>query len=262
MYGFFVSLHGMTASFREPGSHLYQATLPLPPVSALVGMAGAALGKPFEEAWPFFKNAGLFVGASGSSGGGGIDLWNYDKMATPKGSEEIAFAKLHGLSKVVRKDILNREFLADAEFVAFYALGDREKADCLHSAFKDPVYALSLGSSDDIALVREVSELCPIGDEEESDNFADTLLPGDHADSVRFDWDALRRACVVQTLKAPLVRPLIVDFEFKGNERHGIRYRLFTFLSGHQRLLNPQRAFRFPNVALPVPLYGLENEEQ
>lgn len=45
MYGFFVSLHGMTASFREPGSHLYQATLPLPPISALVGMAGAALGK-------------------------------------------------------------------------------------------------------------------------------------------------------------------------------------------------------------------------
>lgn len=262
MYGFFVSLHGMTASFREPGSHLYQATLPLPPVSALVGMAGAALGKPFEEAWTFFKDAGLFVGASGSSGGCGIDLWNYDKMVAPRAGEESAHAKLYGLSKVVRKDILNREFLADAEFVAFYALGDREKADCLHSAFKDPVYALSLGSSDDIALVREVSELCPIGDEEESDSFADTLLPGDHADGVRFDWDALRRACVVQTLKAPLVRPLIVDFEFKGNERHGSRYRLFTFLSGHQRLLNPQRAFRFPNVALPVPLYGLENEEQ
>ena len=67
---------------------------------------------------------------------------------------------------------------------------------------------------------------------------------------------------MVQTLKAPLVRPLIVDFEFKGNERHGSRYRLFTFLSGHQRLLNPQRAFRFPNVALPVPLYGLENVGQ
>ena len=68
MYGFFVSLHGMTASFREPGSHLYQATLPLPPISALVGMAGAALGKSFEKAWPFFKDAGLFVGVSGRAG--------------------------------------------------------------------------------------------------------------------------------------------------------------------------------------------------
>lgn len=262
MYGFFVLLHGMTASFREPGSHLYQATLPLPPISALVGMAGAALGKSFEKAWPFFKDAGLFVGVSGRAGGNGIDLWNYDKMAVPKGSEESAHAKLYGLSKVVRKDILNREFLADPEFVVFYALRDQEKAACLHSAFKDPVYALSLGSSDDIALVRDVSALCAIGDGEESDSFADTLLPGDHADDVRFDWDALKRACVVQTLKAPMVRPLIVDFEFKGDERHGSRYRLFTFLSGHQRIQNPQRAFRFPNVESPVPLYGLEDEEQ
>lgn len=262
MYGFFVSLHGATASFREPGSHLYQATLPLPPISALVGMAGAATGRTFEEAWQYFKSAKLFVGASGCAEGRGIDLWNYDKMAVPRGSEEVARAKLYGLSKVVRKDILNREFLADPEFVVFYALEDRENAASLHSAFKDPVYALSLGSSDDIALVRKVSALCTIGGGEESDSFTDTLLPGDHADEVRFDWDALKRACVVQTLKAPMVRPLIVDFEFKGSERHGSRYRLFTFLSGHQRILNPQRAFRFPNVASPVPLYGLEDEEQ
>ena len=259
MYGFFVSLHGMTASFREPGSHLYQATLPLPPISALVGMAGAATGRTFEEAWQYFKGARLFVGALGCAEGRGIDLWNYDKMALPRGNEESARAKLYGLSKVVRKDILNREFLASPRFTVFYAFDGQQEASRLRTAFIDPAYALSLGNSDDIAMVKEVSELCDLGEGEVSAVFRDTLLAGDYAEGVQFDWEALKRSCVAKTLNAPLVRPLIVDFEFEGAERHGSRYRLFTFLTGHQRLQRAQRAFRFQNAALPVPLYGLED---
>ena len=255
MYGFSVLLHGVTGSFREPGSHLYQATLPLPPVSAVVGMAGAALGKSFEDAWRFATDSKLCVGVSGTSKGRGIDLWNYRKVADAKGEDEKAQKNRYNLSKIARRDIVNREFLADLTVTVFYAAQDKDKVEVLHQAFEDPVYALSLGSSDDIVIIRKVSGVCTVEAVDVCSSFSDTYVAGDHADSVCFDWDALKRTSVMQTLKAPLVRPFIVDFEFDGTARHGTRLQPFTFLSGPQRLTQPQTAFRFAGSETPVPLY-------
>lgn len=260
MYGFSVLLHGVTASFREPSAHLYQATLPLPPVSALVGMAGAALGRTFEDVWRFAKNVGFCVGVSGTSEGKGIDLWNYHKMAAPKGAQETAQARQYNLSKIVRRDILNREFLVYPKITVFYAMQSDGHAETLRKAFTDPVYALSLGNSDDIVCVKKISAVCEVKAVDESTAFSDTCVVGDRADDVQIDWDMLKRTGVAQTLKAPLVRPLIVDFEFKGMERHGSRFQLFTFLSGPQRLMHPQLAFRFAEAVAPIPLYGLAGE--
>ena len=39
------------ASFRRPLDHNYQRTLPLPPPTTLLGLAGAALGLSEEELW-------------------------------------------------------------------------------------------------------------------------------------------------------------------------------------------------------------------
>lgn len=261
MYGFSVSLCGLTASFREPGSHLYQATLPFPPVSALVGMAGAAFGKTFQEAWTFFKSKELCVGVSGATEGSGIDLWKYKKIADAKDEQEKNFVKLHGLSKIVRDDILNREFLVNPRFRAFYAMSDKNVAETLRAAFLDPVYALSLGASDDIARTEGVSALCDVSEGSASHFFCNTFLEGDHSQEVHFDWEALKRACVAQTLKATLVRPLIVDFKFKKEERHGSRYRLFTFLTGFQRLERPQSAFLFNGENEAMPLYRLRETD-
>ncbi len=260
MYGFSALFHGVTGSFREPSSHLYQSTLPLPPVSALVGMAGAAVGKTFEDAWPFFMDMGLFVGAVGTVEGKGIDLWNYHKVATPKGADETSQAKQLGWSKIKRMDILNREFLAYPRVSVFYATPEKRQAEELRSAFLNPAYALSLGNSDDIACMTKLSGVCEVREITENVSFRDTFLQGDHAGDIRFDWDALKKTSVVQTLKAPLVRSLIVDFTFNGSERHGSQFKPFTFLSGCQRFLTPKRAFCFDNEEEAVPLYGLKEE--
>ncbi len=74
---------------------------------------------------------GFSVGVSGKPEGTGIDLWNYDKMAVPKGSEESARAKLYGLSKVVRKDILNREFLRNLNLPSLCVGGSRKRLTCI-----------------------------------------------------------------------------------------------------------------------------------
>lgn len=262
MHGFRVSLSGSTASFREQGAQLYQATLPLPPISTLVGIAGAAVGKRFEDAWEFFRTAGLFVGVAGASRGRGTDLWRYRKIATPKSDVEKKWKKEYGLSKIERADILNREFLAFPRFHIFYALENAEEANRLRKAFFDPVYALSLGTSDDIAMIEEISALSVVKEGIESDSFQNILLEGDFSDRIRFDWDVLKRSGVAHVLKAPIVRPLVVDFSFKGSgqrmERRGSRYRLFTFLSGIQRLTEPQRAYGFEGEESVVSLYGIK----
>lgn len=257
MYGFSVLFHGVTGSFREPSSHLYQSTLPLPPVSALVGIAGAASGKSFEDAWTNFMDTGLFVGASGNIQGRGIDLWNYHKVANIKEDNEKKLAKELGWSKIVRRDILNREFLAYPYITAFYAFKDKEHAVNLRAAFLDPVYALSLGNSDDIACIKNVSNVSELAEEQDVSSFKDTFMLGDHADEVCVNWEKLKKASVAQTIRAPLVRKLIVDFEFKKSERHGNRFHPFTFLSGEQYLSHPQRAFRFEEKGVFIPLYGL-----
>jgi len=38
-----------TASFRIPEQHTFQPTLPLPPITTLIGLMGAALGLTFDE---------------------------------------------------------------------------------------------------------------------------------------------------------------------------------------------------------------------
>ena len=256
MYGFSVLLHGVTGSFREPSSHLYQATLPLPPVSALVGMAGAAVGKRFEKAWPSFMAMGLFVGASGTVKGRGIDLWRYRKVSQAKEKDKKDSDVFVLGTKAIRSAVLNREFLVYPRITAFYASKDRGKIADLREAFTDPIFAISLGNSDEIACAMKVSEVCEVEELKETTSFRDTFLHGDHADDVRFDWEALKRSGVAQPLRAPLVRPLIVDFAFDGAERHASCLQPFTFLSGYQCLGHPQRAFQFDGGS-PIPLYGL-----
>lgn len=250
-YGFSLSLSGITASFREPGAHLYQTTLPLPPISALAGIAGAALGKTFKETWSFLKERGFATGVSGKAQGTGIDLWKYQKMATPKSADEKEAAKALERSKIVRSDILNREFLIHPHFEIHYAFPEKGDAERLRSAFLNPCYALSLGNSDDISMIKNVSEL-KIAQDKELPSLKDTILEGDHSANVKFDWGAVKKESVSQSLKLPLVRRLIVDFGFEEDARCGIRYCPFTFLLGFQCLLDSVKALALEDSSVPL----------
>jgi CRISPR-associated protein Cas5t len=244
MYGFRVALHGMTASFREPSSHLYQRTFPLPPISAMVGLAGAAMGMAFQDAWLFFKENLVAVGVRGAAGGRGIDLWGYRKVVTPNKTEKNAARKI-GLAKIVRRDILNREFLAYPMFDICFASPRDDVSGSLRAAFADPHYALSLGGSDDIAMVHSLSDISELkrsrGDL--SINSGSVMIEGNWIDKIAFDWEAIKRSGVAKTLSPPIARRLAVDFRFDGEERRGLRYELFTVLSDGQRLAEPVEFF-------------------
>lgn len=255
MYGFYVTLTACTASFREPSAHLYQKTMPVPPVSAMAGVAGAALGISYPEVWSYFQNNKISVGTAGESQGKAIDLWQYQKMATPKGAAEKEGTAALQLTKAMRHDILNREFMAYPTFTLCYGCEVREVADKLHDAFADPKYALSLGTSDDIAKIKFLSTVTELTSEN-TGQLGNTLLPGDVSESVSFDWEKLSKSSVSQTLRAPVVGSLIVDFAFDAGKRKPKAYAPFTFLHGNQLLKAPIKVYSFGE--LTVPLYAIE----
>jgi len=63
-----------TASFRIPEQHTFQPTLPLPPITTLIGLMGAALGLTFDEAIAFKKKHAIAFGVTGSHAGEMRDL--------------------------------------------------------------------------------------------------------------------------------------------------------------------------------------------
>lgn len=236
--GFSIVLSAETASFRDPGGQLYHATLPLPPISTIIGIAGAALGLPFQQVWKYFRVKDIHVGVKdisrsiwGMPPGRGLDLWKYRKIVT----------------KEIRSDILKREFLFHVAFRLYYSCNQREPLEQLRQAFLSPAWALSLGTSDDIALIKELSEIDEVKEVNEGTvELFYSLIPGDHSDNYSFDWATICNIPIRTPLQLPMVKQLPVDFLFgPDGERKGSEYRSFTFLSGFQRLKNPCPAYNF-----------------
>ena len=245
MYGFSVVLSAETASFRDPGGQLYHATLPLPPVSTIIGIAGAALGFPFQQLWEFFQTKDINVGTKdisrnwrGIPPGKGLDLWKYRKIVTSE----------------VRSDILKREFLFRPVYRLYYGCESRETLKQLREAFLSPAWALSLGTSDDIARLEEVSQIDTIKEASEGAvELSYSLIPGDQSDNYSFDWKIICNTPIRTPLELSIVKQLPVGFLFGPNgERKGCEYRPFTFLSGLQRLKNPCPAYIFGHEFVPL----------
>ncbi|HBC92674.1 MAG TPA: hypothetical protein DCZ10_07145, partial [Pelotomaculum sp.] len=246
------SLFSETASFRDPGGQLYHATLPLPPVSTVIGIAGAALGYCFQRTWEFFQTKNINVGVRDISRshrekppGKGLDLWRYQKIA----------------GKEVRSDVLKREFLLRPGYRLYYGCGDKTVLEQLRQAFIDPAWALSLGTSDDLAQVREVSHIEPIRETSAGDTaLSFCLIPGDHSNNYSFDWAAIQGTPERVSLELPMVKLLPSGFIFgPGEERKGCEYKPFTFLAGVHSLKKACPAYCFSEDV--VPLISIKQEQ-
>ncbi|PKM81754.1 MAG: CRISPR-associated protein Cas5 [Firmicutes bacterium HGW-Firmicutes-14] len=245
MYGFSVVLSAETASFRDPSGQLYHATFPLPPLSTLIGIAGAAIGMNFQQVWNFFKEKDVRAGVKDISkkvNGKGIDLWKYQKI----------------VSKETRSDILKREFLFRVTYCLYYGCNDVVALEDVRKGFVSPAWALTLGNSDDIAKIKEVSKIQKV-----SEGTVDTggikkiLVPGNHSEDFSFDWQTIKNTPVRTTLELPLVKQLPVDYIFtEDGERKGCRYKPFTFLTGMQQLKSSCKVFSFGNEKIPLISIG------
>lgn len=236
MKGLMVSLYAMTASFRDPNTHLYQETILAPPPTTIVGLAGAAMGLKYEDILNYFKINKISVGCTIKYNGTGKDLWNYSKISGAK----------------VKKDILIREFLNDVNVDIFFACEDLSIIQYLNEAFKNPCFALTLGNSDDIAMISDV-KLCDRVDTIESRSIKNTWIHGNYIDNFELDWEKVKAMPIKHTIKHPVIKNLPTDFKFNENdEREATRFDKFTFLGDMHILKNAITVYTFYDKAISL----------
>lgn len=88
--GLVIEAVSITASFRIPEYHNFHKSLPLPPVTTLVGLVGAVLGLSYNNAQLYFSDRSIRIGIQGVSEGHYHDLW---KALSSKPIIEIRLSK-------------------------------------------------------------------------------------------------------------------------------------------------------------------------
>lgn len=244
MKGLRIDFYAPIASFRDPGAQLYHDTLPLPPPTTLLGIAGAAMGKSYEDMLSWAKFVELHVGCTGINGGKGKDLWNYVKIKADKNE--------NGPTRAV----LLRTFLSDLKLSAFYASETDDAIDALYNAFKCPYYAITIGTSDDLAKIISVTYYDNITVKNKSD-LCNTWVCGNYSRMFKFNWAKIEAIPVPQTLRPPIVKNLPIDFDIGADGvRKASRFLALTFLSDKQQLLNEVLTYSFSDISVPMLKYG------
>ncbi len=236
MFVFTIDGVSLTASFRLPEAHTFHQTLPLPPKTTVVGMIGAAKGLKLEDAHHFVNKHNIQIGVIGKHKGLMRDLWNYRKIT---GKEDKYTAA--DIKNRMHFGVLIREYLYHCELTIAFGTNEETIAQDLRNSFLSPVFALTLGNSDDLFKVRsifQIAETMP-GD---CVDFENTILPGDITAAYKPDVD-LKKLPVTETIRAPQVYLLPTRFTFEGEERHVAERRPFTFVGSSVKLNQPLSAY-------------------
>nr|BAL57692.1 hypothetical conserved protein [uncultured Acetothermia bacterium]BAL59376.1 hypothetical conserved protein [Candidatus Acetothermum autotrophicum] len=137
-----VSVRALVASFRRPLDHNYQRTLPMPPPTTLLGIAGAALGLSDRDLWAEdspLRNLKVSVWMD-EEPGRARDMWTVLKVKS---------------GKIAERSPYFRELLFFTRYTLLYG-GEEALLRELEHAFRDPAYPLSLGREDELLLIEDV----------------------------------------------------------------------------------------------------------
>jgi len=210
-----VTVQAPVASFRRPLDHNYQRTLPMPPPTTMVGIAGAALGFSDRELWaPDSLTRELKVSVwmeesyREEGPGRARDMWTVLKIKS---------------GKIAERSPYFRELLFLMRYTLIYG-GPEELLRRLEEAFRDPAYPLSLGREDELLLVEGIrwGEATP-----GEPRFRGTALPVD----LRQMHDIRPALTPGASLEPPIVERLPLRFRVDAKGiRHPDSIIPFTFL--------------------------------
>jgi len=232
MYICRVNVRATLASFRIPETQTFHQTLPLPPITTLIGLMGAAIGLSYEDAYNFAIENRLFFGVTGTSNGSMKDLWNYRKFTSKEKKftpEDVAQRKNYS--------IVLKEYLYKCEFNLYYGCTVSETMERIVTGFYYPHYPLSAGSSDDLLKVISVERFEK--DLGNSRQFRDTVIEGDLRGQYEVSDDIFNKP-IYDQIKSPRTFSLPVKFEFEGQVRKVKARRSYTFI-GDRIELKDQR---------------------
>ncbi len=205
-----VRVRAPVASFRRPLDHNYQRTLPMPPPTTLIGIAGAALGLSDRELWaPDSPVRRLKVSVwMEEEPGRARDMWTVLKIKS---------------GKIAERSPYFRELLFFARYMLLYG-GEEALLQRLEAALQDPAYPLSLGREDELFLIEDVTlETVSEGVQ----RFRGTVVPGDIR-QMRGLRPILREGAVFEPPVVEIL-PLSFTLDAKGI-RHPERPEPFSFL--------------------------------
>lgn len=197
---------------------------------------GAALGLSLQDAHAYSRTYGIQIGVYGSHKGLMRDLWNYRKVT--KKEKKFTPADIKNRKHY---SILIREYLTDCEFFFFFGAASKEPVAALREAMKNPVYALTVGNSDDLLKITRISPIEEVK-EEPLAQFDHTILPGDVSAEClpAIDFHTLP---VTQTVDTPQVFLLPTKFNFEGDRRVVSERLPFTFVGSPVTIATPVPGF-------------------
>lgn len=229
-----VKIRSQTASFRDPDFQNFHKSLMLPPPTTIVGFFGAAMGLSAMKSQEFFVKDYFEFGVIGKSGGLAKDLWKYSSFD----------------AKTYKSGIIHKEILFDNSVFLSVGCNDMSLINQLQSAVLNPVFALTLGSSDSLAFVNYAK----IVDETELiDKVAHCILDGDIIEEVLNNSDKGLNFSIY-TSSDPIAYNLPVEFEYKGDYdvRKVTKRKTFSFI-GEEMLLNiKKKAVKIEDKYIPV----------
>ena len=225
-----------TASFRIPEFHNYHKSLPLPPVTTIVGLVGAALGFDNENAQNYFSERSISIGINGISKGHYTDVW-----------------KALSSKKDNRDTVIQKEYHYGNRYY-FVFLSDEETINELQIAFQSPVYPTVIGSSDSLLKVVKINLICE-PNLLEIYYLENCVLQGNFQDSIQVNLDNMQvgKTYKYTPFSAPQVYNLPIGFDFQKNGVRKIHAkREMTFIGMQIKSENPFESLNFDEINIPL----------
>lgn len=201
-------------SFRRPLDLNYQRTLPLPPPTTMIGLAGSALGladyQIWNEAqWKPLRNLKVAVTLNKPPG---------------KAKDMITVLKVKN-GKIEQRSPYFRELLFNVEYTLFYA-GEDEFIEELSKAFEDPAFPLSLGREDELIEIVSIEQIKlttgkPV--------FYGTAIPGDIRE-MKISLPAFKSGKSPIKLEPAIIENMPLKFKVEKGSRLPIKKATITFL--------------------------------
>ncbi|MGA0560226.1 CRISPR-associated protein Cas5 [Larkinella sp. VNQ87] len=227
-----VDILTLTASFRNPDFQNFHKSLPLPPPTTLIGLAGAALGLSPKAAQTYFEGRNFRLGVFGQSEGMATDLWKYNTF--------------DGLGSIVL-----RELLYDSHFLIAFGTDDFACIAELQAAFLNPIYCLTMGNSDSLAKIVGVTI---ISETSQNNQVVNCLVAGDVVADVLENVNSSTLSFSIYTTSDPIAFDLPTRFTYDSDygARQVVRRQKLSFIGEQMQLNYRVEGIQIGEIFVPV----------
>jgi len=240
MFSCCVKIYSQTASFRNPEFQNFHKSLDLPPPTTIIGLVGAALGKSPKMAQEYFDNHSLKIGIAGFSEGRTMDTWKYNKRNS----------NMHLYDPLLDGSVIKRELLFHPQFFLTFLSEEETCINELVAHFENPVFALTMGSSDSLAKVYSVERDLPITSSKKLKN---CLVAGDIVEEVfRNTWQSLEFS--IYNTSEPITYDLPTRFHYRSDygSREIADTATFSFIGQEMELNFEIKGVHFQDTFIPI----------